>query len=348
MGHSHRIGISSWLFCKSNYFKDFKLKLKTFIELLRPFTLIPPLLGILSGSACAYGSIHNPHSYFSLNLFLTLLLGSICASILNGASNIINQVYDVEIDRFNKPSRPIPAGRASLKEAKNISYILYLIALLPMWWIVPPPYDKDFLSRTFAPIYHHSTFFLFLAGLILTFVYSSPTLGRTKQNTYSSNFTIALARGELLKVAGWAMVAPVFYFEPWYLGFIFFLFLLGSTSTKDFSDIEGDRKFHCLTLPVRFGEVKSAKIIAPFFIFPWILFPIGLLIKVDDKPLLTGNPILLISLFLILTLWGIYTVRLILKDPKSLSRSENHPSWKQMYLMMMFAQIGLAIAYIVK
>lgn len=325
------------------------MKIKIFFKLLRPFTLIPPLLGILSGSACAYGSAYNLHSNFTFSLFLTLLLGSFCASLLNGASNIINQVYDFEIDIVNKPSRPIPSGEVSLKEAKIVSYILYIFSIVPVWWITPPPYDKSFLERTFAPIQYHSTFFIFASGMVLTFIYSAPFLGRTKRSPFLANFTIALARGELLKVAGWSMVANVFILEPWYLGLIFFVFLLGATSTKDFSDIEGDRKFGCMTLPVKYGAVKSAKMIAPFFVLPWFLIPLGILIKTEEKrPLLTGNPHLLIALSVVLTFWGIYTVSLILKNPNSLTKTENHPSWKQMYLMMIFAQIGFALAYLIK
>jgi hypothetical protein len=45
-------------------------------------------------------------------------------------------------------------------------------------------------------------------------------------------------------------------------------------------------------------------------------------------------------------LWGLYTVYLILRDPDELTRTENHPSWKHMYMMMMFVQVGLAVAYI--
>ena len=49
----------------------------------------------------------------------------------------------------------------------------------------------------------------------------------------------------------------------------------------------------------------------------------------------------------LLTLWGIYTVYLLLRDPDELTRSENHPSWRHMYLMMMAAQIGFAVAYLI-
>ena len=45
-------------------------------------------------------------------------------------------------------------------------------------------------------------------------------------------------------------------------------------------------------------------------------------------------------------MWGSYTVYLLLRDPDELTRTENHPSWRHMYLMMMAAQIGFAVAYL--
>ena len=53
--------------------------------------------------------------------------------------------------------------------------------------------------------------------------------------------TIAIPRGVLLKVAGWSTVKTVMGVEPWFIGAIFGLFVLGASSTKDFADIEGDR-----------------------------------------------------------------------------------------------------------
>jgi hypothetical protein len=48
-----------------------------------------------------------------------------------------------------------------------------------------------------------------------------------------------------------------------------------------------------------------------------------------------------------LALWGGYTCWLILRDPEDLAKTENHPSWTHMYLMMMAAQIGFAVAYLI-
>src|SRR5436190_10725116 len=92
---------------------------KPYLSLARPFTLLPPLLGIISGAVCAWGSAHNPDPTRAVttSLLLTVALGSICASFLNAANNSINQIYDLEIDRINKPNRPLVTGELSLRQA---------------------------------------------------------------------------------------------------------------------------------------------------------------------------------------------------------------------------------------
>jgi 4-hydroxybenzoate polyprenyltransferase len=324
------------------------MTLKPWISMARPFTLLPPLLGILSGSACAFGSSHNLYSSFTWGLFWTIVLGSFCASLMNAASNIINQVYDLEIDRVNKPQRPLCTGEVTVRQALWISWVMYFFSIAPIWWIVPPPFNNDFLSRTFAPWHAHACFWIYLGGLLCTFIYSAPALGRTKRLGIWANVTIAAARGELLKVAGWSFVATVTLAEPWYLGAVFFFFLLGAMSTKDFSDMDGDRRGGCRTLPVTYGPRKAAWMISPSFVLPWLLFPLGVILPAPSGSgrLLTGNPLLLVFLGAGLILWGCWTLYLILRNPEELAYTENHPSWTHMYAMMMAAQIGLGLAYL--
>jgi geranylgeranylglycerol-phosphate geranylgeranyltransferase len=325
-------------------------KLSLYMQLARPFTLLPPLLGIVSGSICAFGSIHNPDPArgVTLPVILTVVLGSLCASFMNAASNAINQIYDLEIDRVNKPTRPLVTGELSLREAWIFTWIFYALALIPTWLVVPYPYTT-FQEKLTAPLAEHACFFIYLLGLLATFIYSAPGLGRTKIRGMAANFTIAIPRGILLKVAGWAMVASIGYTEPWFIGSIFGLYLLGAASTKDFADMEGDRAGGCRTLPILYGVEKSAWMISPFFVFPWLLMPLGAYVDDPFAPghkILTGNPVLLTAMGILFTLWGIYTVYLLLRDPKSLTETENHPSWKHMYLIMMAAQVGFALAYI--
>src|SRR5512134_2881550 len=94
-------------------------KLDLYAQLSRPFTLFPPLLGIISGAVCAWGSVHNPDParQLTFSVIFTVVLGSACAALLNAANNSLNQIYDLEIDRINKPKRPLVTGEISLPSA---------------------------------------------------------------------------------------------------------------------------------------------------------------------------------------------------------------------------------------
>ena len=320
-----------------------------YIRLARPFTLLPPLLGIVSGAVCAFGSAHNPDPARRVTwaVVVTLAVGSLCASAMNAASNIVNQIADLEIDRRNKPARPLVTGEVSLRRARQAAWALYALAIVPTWIVVPYPYTS-LAQRISAPVSLHAAFFLYCVGALATLVYSIPALGRTKRHWLAANLTIAIPRGGLLKVAGWSFVASVAALEAWAIGGIFALFLLGSISTKDFSDMEGDRAHGCITLPIRFGVRRAAWMIAPFFVLPWLLIPLfaGLPGPAGTRALLTGNRALLTALGIVLALWGAYAASLLVRNPDELARTENHPAWTHMYLLMMAAQVGFALAYV--
>ncbi len=320
--------------------------MRRYVRLVRPFTLLPPLVGIVSGAVCAFGSAHNPDPARRVTgaVLLTVAIGSLCASAMNAASNIVNQIADLEIDRKNKPERPLVTGEIAIRRAWAAAAILYALSIVPTWLVVPYPYER-FAARLTAPFHLHAAFFIYLVGALATFVYSFPAFGRTKRHWFWANFTIAVTRGGLLKVAGWSFVASVLWGEGWAIGAIFALFLLGATSTKDFSDMEGDRAHGCITLPLRFGVRRAAWIMAPFFVVPWLLIPVFTWLPGGAR--LTGNRAFLTALGLVLAAWGAYTARLLVRNPDELASTENHPAWTHMYLMLMCAQAGFAAGYLV-
>lgn len=278
------------------------------------------MIGIFSGSLIGYGAsgVEFP--------FLRVALAVGAAAVLNAASNGLNQVCDLENDRINKPHRPLPSGQMTLRQAGAFVVAAYFVAL------------------AMVAVVNWETFAIYLIAALATIAYSAPPI-RLKRHPVGSNLIIALIRGELLKVAGWAAVATVVAsFEPWYIGFIYFVFLSGATTTKDFADIEGDRAAGCITLPVRYGATWSARGISPAFLIPWLLLPLGLRLKV-----LTGNPQAIIALSVLMLAWGSYVIYLMNKDPYRLvTEGENHPSWHHMYWMMMVGHLGLAGAYLIR
>ena len=176
--------------------------------------------------------------------------------------------------------------------------------------------------------------------IVCTLLYSVPPF-RTKRLGIWANVTIAIPRGVLLKVAGWSSVKTILGVEPWYIGAIFGLFLLGATTTKDFADMEGDRRGGCRTLPIQFGVRRAAWMISPSFVVPFLMIPIGAWLHV-----LTGNFWLLQILGGVMTVYGVYVCYLMLRRPEDLAVEENHVSWAHMYRMMFVAQIGFALAYL--
>ena len=62
---------------------------RAYVELARPFTLLPPALGVLSGAASAWGAGHAKPP-ITLDLLLPVLWGTLMAAVLNAANNAIN------------------------------------------------------------------------------------------------------------------------------------------------------------------------------------------------------------------------------------------------------------------
>jgi len=299
--------------------------LRNYVELARPFTLLPPALGVVSGAVTAWGA-GGTKATLTAALVLPVVWGALMAAMLNAASNAINQIYDLEIDRVNKPKRPLCTGALTIGQAWGFTIFSFVVAWVLAWLA--------------DPIGRHECFWIVLFTSVLVWAYSAPPL-RTKRHGIWANVTIAIPRGMLLKVAGWSTVKTVMGVEPWFIGAIFGLFLLGAASTKDFADIEGDRKGGCRTLPIEYGVARAAWMIAPFFVLPFALIPIGVW-----RGILTGNHVLLMVLGPLLIAYGCYTVWLLVRRPEELAATENHPSWTHMYRMMMVAQVGFALAYV--
>jgi 4-hydroxybenzoate polyprenyltransferase len=298
--------------------------LHAYVDLARPFTLVAPALGFVSGALTAIGAA--PREPWSPSLLVAPLIGSAMAALLNAGNNALNQIYDLDIDRVNKPKRPLPSGRLTIAQTWWFTNTAYAIALVLAWLV--------------APGGRHECFWLVLIAVVCTYIYSVPPL-RTKRLGIWANVTIAIPRGVLLKVAGWSSVKTILGVEPWYIGAIFGLFLLGATTTKDFADMEGDRRGGCRTLPIQYGVRRAAWMISPSFVVPFLMINAGAALGI-----LTGSGLLLQILGAVMTVYGIYVLYLMLRRPEDLAVEENHVSWAHMYRMMFVAQIGFALAYL--
>lgn len=275
-------------------------KLIGVIELLRPFTLLAPI--IVSSSVMIASLIYTGKTDISfLIVFLTVLPASICFALLNGASNALNQATDYKEDKISKQYRPIPKGIITQKEAKNVSYLLFIFALL--------------LSLTINITF--SFFILFIAFFSIT--YSLPP--RMKKFLFVNQLWVAIPRGFLGILGSWSVFGDPFQNLPLSIGCIAAIFLIGGTSTKDILDAEADKNSGTKTLVNVLGIQKSALISFIFmsgafiFIIPLILLDI---IEVYLFPL----TFLVILSFLIF--------KLMIHNRRN-DKHENTSSWILMY-----------------
>ena len=106
---------------------------RAYLDLGRPFTLVAPALGFISGALTAVGAA--PREHWTATLLVPPILGSMMAATLNAGNNALNQIYDLDIDRVNKPRRPLPSGTLGLGEAWAFTLAAFAL-LLPVAFAV--------------------------------------------------------------------------------------------------------------------------------------------------------------------------------------------------------------------
>ncbi|AEC51467.1 prenyltransferase UbiA-like protein [Pyrococcus sp. NA2] len=208
------------------------MEVRAFIEIMRPHNcILAGIVGIL-GALVAYEGI--PPMSKILPIFLVVYLG--CS-----AGNTINDYFDVEIDKINRPDRPIPRGAISRKTALYYAMFQYLLGLLLTYFL-------GFNSFLFA-----------MGAYALTFIYA----WKLKPLPFVGNVVVALLTA-LTPIYGAIGVGRIGL--AGYLAICAFLVNVSREIMKDIEDFEGDKSLGAKTLPIVIGK-KKAGIIASIFGF---------------------------------------------------------------------------------
>ena len=189
---------------------------------------------------------------------LTLLIVSVVGIAAGGY--VINDYFDVKIDRINRPDNLVVTRIISRDAATNLFYGLTAVGVIAgtvvAWWA-----HSWTLLFTYVVIpgllwfYSASYKRMFLVGnLVVAFASAIVPL------------LVAIANADYLhhlyqNALAYSSIVGELY--VWTGGFAAFAFLLTWVReiVKDIEDIEGDREMECRTLPIVWGD-KVAKIIA--------------------------------------------------------------------------------------
>jgi geranylgeranylglycerol-phosphate geranylgeranyltransferase len=241
-----------------------------FFRLARPLNLSLGVISIFIG-AFVTGTIQP---------LTNLLLACISGGLVMAGGNVINDYFDIDIDRLDKPGRPLVSGKVKIKDAIIFSIILFVLGI-------------------FLSIFIH-----YFAFLIAVFISGGLILygAKLKRTVLLGNLAVSLFSAMAfiygaLSVGRWReSLIPA--------GFAF-LFHLGREIIKDVQDLKADEACSAHTLPVRFGEkvafVTATCVFGILIIFTLIPYLLGIYGKGYFWTVLIG-----VDLVLIITLGWVW------------------------------------------
>ena len=99
-------------------------RLTGFLRLMRPANIVTAIADILAGIIIS-GYLASPE-YSLLPIFLLVLT----TTGLYGGGVVFNDVFDAEVDKIERPERPIPSGLISKKNATVFALLLLAMAII--------------------------------------------------------------------------------------------------------------------------------------------------------------------------------------------------------------------------
>jgi len=215
-------------------------KVRNISKLTRSGNIIPTLLLSFSG-----GWIMNP-SISNLIYSAPFITSNINVILIMSLSMILNDLFDIEVDKLNNPSRPLITGEISRIEAISLSGLLFLII--------------KYLTTTYLP-----GNIQFITDLILfDIVLYTPIL---KKITFIKNLNCALIVSFALLYSGLCVSQHNLLINDKHynilsitMNYIFW----GSINNElmmDISDLEGDKQNGIKTLPVIINKPASLFIV---------------------------------------------------------------------------------------
>ncbi len=208
----------------------------------RPHTIIGTTLSVIALYLIVIAtnsiSINTTLSTTNLQLILGAWLACICGNIYIVG---LNQIYDIEIDRINKPHLPLASGAFSLSQGQ---------------WIVG---ITGILAIAIAAICSPWLLATVVISIILGTAYSAPPI-RLKRFSIMAAFCILAVRGFVVNIGLFTYfnqsLTQVLLFPPiiWIITLFILVFTIAIAIFKDVPDMAGDQKFQIQTFTISWGK----------------------------------------------------------------------------------------------
>lgn len=197
-----------------------------------------------------------------------VVMAAVTVLLITVSTNAWNDYVDIEIDKVNKPDRPLPSGQVTRNSALIFSIVGTFLSLVAAFFINQP------------------ALIIAVASNILLYLYS----WKLKCSVLWGNIAVALITALCVIFGGVAAgnIMPVIT-----LSLAVFFAILGREILKTMADYRGDFEQNCKTIAVAWGK-KKARTYVLIFLGIAILIIIAIYFIEQYKP-----AYLFISLFLV-------------------------------------------------
>ena len=216
-----------------------------YIEILRPGNAVMGAISIILVAL------------IDKTLSIPVILAMITVFFETAAGNVINDYFDYNIDLINKPERPIPSGRISLKNGRNYAYFLFTAGTVCGFLI-------SYLTNNWIP------FIIVLIADVILYLYAY----KLKYTPLIGNLAVGFMTGFGFVFGGFSINNPNIVMISLYLGFFAFVMTTARELAKDIEDIEGDKADGARTLPILIGAKIPAILSAILIVIDSALCPI--------------------------------------------------------------------------
>ncbi|UCF62742.1 MAG: geranylgeranylglycerol-phosphate geranylgeranyltransferase [bacterium] len=211
-------------------------------EISRPINVLIAMLSILV-AVIITGSVQP---------FYKVILACISGGIIMAGSNTINDYFDLDIDRVNRPGRPLVKGNITPQQAFIVSCLEFGVGCILAIWI-------NLSAFVIA---------LVVSGIIILYSY------RLKRMPLLGNLAVSFSTAMAFVYGGVAVNRITETFVPAVLAFFFHL---GREIIKDLQDREGDSIGLAHTFPLLYGEMAALKLTTAIFLLLGIILPLPFL-----------------------------------------------------------------------
>jgi geranylgeranylglycerol-phosphate geranylgeranyltransferase len=262
-------------------------RLRAVLQLFRPMNSAFVVLCILAGAVIAAGA-----EAWAGAVFLASVAGALAAA----GGYAINDYFDIEIDRINKPDRPLPREALS-RRAALVSWAIVSSSALALGSMLP--------AQAFAIV---------VFWVIALYVYA----GRLKRTALVGNALVAAMTGLTFVLGAMAVGQTERALFP---ALFAFLANFAREVLKDVEDREGDEQQGASTFPIRHG-VKAAlrltsAVLLALIAATVVAFVVG---AFNVRYLVAVLVVDGLILFTVVAMWR-------RQDPAHLNRLNNHLKW---------------------